>query len=149
MELEQLRMNFDKVYIASPFFNEKQVQRVEYVENILKENNIPFFSPRSIQFYNDFGELDGEKIFENDVKELNNADIIIALVDDKDMGTSFEIGYAHAKGKRIILVLFEDFTSKTNIMLACAGPLIDYKNIVKEYHNENTEYRYIKGENLE
>lgn len=146
---EQLKMNLDKVYIASPFFNETQLNRVKYIEKELTENNIPFFSPRSVQFFKEDGTFDGEKIFQNDVDQLNNADVIVALIDDKDMGTSFEIGYAHAKGKRIILVLFEEHISQTNIMLACAGPIVNYTNVIKEYYKENTEYRYIKGKDLE
>lgn len=146
---EQLKMNFDKVYIASPFFNDVQLERVKFIEKELSDHGIEYFSPRSVQFYKEDGSFDGEKIFQNDVDQLNNADVIIALLDDKDMGTSFEIGYAHAKGKRIILVLFEEHISQTNIMLACAGPIVNYTNVIKEYYKENTEYRYIKGKDLE
>ena len=146
---EQLKMNLDKVYIAAPFFNDVQLERVKFIEKELSDHGIEYFSPRSVQFYKEDGSFDGDKIFQNDVDQLNNADVIIALLDDKDMGTSFEIGYAHAKNKRIILVLFEEHISQTNIMLACAGQIVNYTNVIKEYYKENTEYRYIKGKDLE
>lgn len=57
---------------------------------------------------------------ENDVKEVEAADIIIAIVDfddeDTDSGTAWELGYAIAQEKPTYLIRFEE-TVPTNIML--------------------------------
>ena len=57
---------------------------------------------------------------ENDVNELNKADIIVAIVDfdhqDTDSGTAWELGYAIALKKPTYLIRFED-TIPANIML--------------------------------
>jgi nucleoside 2-deoxyribosyltransferase len=58
-----------------------------------------------------------------DIKALNKADIIVASLNgtDVDSGTSFELGYAFAKGKKIF-GLHTDFrtfspTSEVNLMI--------------------------------
>lgn len=57
---------------------------------------------------------------ENDVNEINKADIIVAIVDfdhqDTDSGTAWELGYAIALEKPTYLIRFED-TIPANIML--------------------------------
>ncbi|WP_240724973.1 nucleoside 2-deoxyribosyltransferase, partial [Onishia niordana] len=57
---------------------------------------------------------------ENDVKEVEAADVIVAILDydgqDTDSGTAWELGYAIAKGKPTFLVRFEEDVPG-NIML--------------------------------
>jgi nucleoside 2-deoxyribosyltransferase len=49
--------------------------------------------------------------------------LVLAQISEKDIGTAFEIGYARALGKDIVLVGFDekDFERKTNLMLAFAA----------------------------
>jgi nucleoside 2-deoxyribosyltransferase len=52
--------------------------------------------------------LSSESIFAKDIQDIDNSSIIFARLDTaKGFGTPFEIGYAYAKGKQIILIVPE------------------------------------------
>lgn len=140
----------EHIYIASPFFNDVQLERVKGIENRLQEYNISFFSPRLCQVHTKDGHFDGPAIFKNNVDHIDECTTMVAIIDDKDTGTAFEIGYALAKGKRVILVMHQsEQVSKTNIMLACAGPIVLPWNLIDEIVHENKDYVYIVGKDLE
>jgi len=89
-----------KVYIASPFFNPTQLERVIWIEKNLGSLGIKFFSPRS------FGTLQGmtieekrkasREIYNSNVDEIKDCTVLLAVLDSKDTGTTFELGYAAA-----------------------------------------------------
>jgi hypothetical protein len=100
-----MKMRF---YIASPFFNKTQLEKVEKVESILKYlseyDEVEYFSPRLSGCSKLFGELKTSNqkdelkfkllskiIFENNVRQLLDTDYLI-LLDEKDAGTLFELG---------------------------------------------------------
>lgn len=97
-----------RFYIASPFFNKTQLEKVEKVESILKYlseyDEVEYFSPRLSGCSKLFGELKTSNqkdelkfkllskiIFENNVRQLLDTDYLI-LLDEKDAGTLFELG---------------------------------------------------------
>ena len=142
----------DKVYIASPLFNPTQIERIQQVEEMCEHNEIEYFSPRSAQFGSvEEGLTDGNArlIFNNNVEEVENCDVLIAILDDKDTGTAWEIGMAFALNKRIILVQFDKTkVSKTNIMLSnCGNGLTHIDDLYSEYIGINN--RYLKYGELE
>jgi nucleoside 2-deoxyribosyltransferase len=112
------------IYLASPFFSPEQVDRVQRVENALEDNPFiaEYFSPMRQQMdMFPFGSKQWrEAVFANDIHNLEWADIIVAVHDFEehhvDSGTAFEIGYAYAKGKPVILVHEKD--TKVNLMLS-------------------------------
>jgi len=113
-----------RYYIAAPFFNQTQLQRVIEVENLLTIMQVEFFTPRLYGVIKDMSEADRLKnmrgIYDMNIMMLHRCDGMIALVDDKDTGTIFELGYAVAiklKGDRKIITL--SFENKpVNVMLA-------------------------------
>lgn len=89
----------DAYYIASGFFNDKQVATVDKIEASLDGLNIRYFSPRneSIPF---FKETDPEiksmmtkLIFNNNLDCMNACNKYIVNLQDEDQGTIFEYGY--------------------------------------------------------
>jgi nucleoside 2-deoxyribosyltransferase len=56
------------------------------------------FSP-----YHNVGHGPASKVVPADIKALDESDIVFALADGLDSGTIFEIGYARAKGKPVIV----------------------------------------------
>lgn len=110
-----------KVYIAAPFFNREQLTRVSNIETILAREGIAFFSPRSLGVLKDLSPAERDEassiIFNKNVEMLDWCDIVIAVIDDKDTGTIWEMGYGKGKGKKIIA--FTSYPSKpVNLMLA-------------------------------
>jgi nucleoside 2-deoxyribosyltransferase len=123
MVKEQLKKSV-RIFIASPFFNEEQLERVQRLENALARNPYvaDFFSARFHQFPQlKFGSKEWRRItFQNDLKYLRRADVVVAIHDFEglqvDSGTAFEIGYAYALQKPIILI--KEKPSVINLMLA-------------------------------
>ena len=99
------------VYVAGPLFSEAERGFLNLmVDTLAKASGLDsvtdFFLP-----HRDGGELGkGPKrkdIFELDIKQVNSAKIIVALLDgqDVDSGTCIELGYGYAKGKKIFGLL--------------------------------------------
>ena len=95
-----------KVYIAGPLFDDHERSYLEKISNILERNSFETFLP-----HRDAGLVEGEFtikkksiIFDTDMKYLESADIVVALLTgrDVDSGTSAEIGYAYALNKQLI-----------------------------------------------
>ena len=96
------------IYIAGPFFNEEQVELIEAIETCLDFNQLEYYSPRSegvlMNMTPEEKKARMKYIFDKNIEMLNAADTVIAVIDNYDTGTVFEIGYAYAKGKRIITI---------------------------------------------
>jgi len=98
-----------KVFIAGPLFSQAEREFNIKVDEKLREHGFETFLPQR-----DVGKLDellvkeGKRayfmIFERDLKGLDWANAVVAILDgpDVDSGTAFEVGYAFAKGKPVI-----------------------------------------------
>jgi nucleoside 2-deoxyribosyltransferase len=135
-----------KVYIAAPFFNPEQLAQVIAVENLLKEREVEFFSPRSFGVIKDMTPEEKERemknIYNMNVEKLLWCDVAIVLVDHKDTGTTWELGFLsgvnnQSKGDfqetKIITVSLEK--KPVNVMLrycinAHAETLINLEQII-------------------
>lgn len=113
-----------RVFIASPFFTEEQLDRVKRLEHALMQNPYvaEIFSARFHQFEHlPFGSKEWRrKVFKNDLRNLRRADVVVGIRDFEgkyvDSGTAFEIGYAYALQKPIILINEKNATM--NLMMA-------------------------------
>ena len=130
-----------KIYFAGPWFTVEQ--RMVYCQALLQttcKHNHDIYIPK-------FVKLSPLETFVSNVDNINDCDMMIALVDYKDVGTAWEIGMAYAKNKPIYLVgSTEDvfLKSKTNLMLAFTGKCILLKDIPKLLTNSLTESDYVK-----
>jgi nucleoside 2-deoxyribosyltransferase len=78
------------------------------------------------------------RIFSENLRALENADTIVAIIDgaDADSGTTWEMGYAFAHGKQVI-ALRTDFRrsgnhEKVNLMLEESATVVDStKNLLE------------------
>ncbi len=91
-----------KAYVASPIFTEGERIFLEKVEKVCIECGIDTFMPHKDVGFSE----DKRKIFLEDKEGLDGSDFVIAVINlNKDIGTAWEIGYAYAKGKRIIAIV--------------------------------------------
>ena len=110
-----------KIYLAAPFFNESEIARVDKVKKILRDKGLDVFVPmehQNPQF--EFGSMEWRKAtFKNDVDHIDWADLVVAIIANgnyDDSGTAWELGYAYATNKPVILV---NPTGETiNLMIA-------------------------------
>jgi len=88
------------IYIAGPLFTEGERYFLEEMEKICSEKGFKTHLP-----HRDVNQkLDTKSVFENDMRLLDETDIIIAVLDgpDVDSGTAFELGYGYAHNKYLI-----------------------------------------------
>lgn len=95
------------VYIAAPFFNPDQITRVALVETLLEKHGLTYFSPRKQSAIGPIADPEvREKAFQMNVSGIEEAQMVIAITDGKDMGTIFEAGHAYASQIPVIYVAF-------------------------------------------
>ena len=97
-----------KVYLASPFFNDKELEILSQIEEILESKGLIVFKPKDNQFDNlEKGSNPWSlATFNNDKKFIDWSDIVVAVYHGaySDSGTSWEIGYAYGTQKPVIVV---------------------------------------------
>ena len=112
--------DIDRIYIAGPLFKDSHIDVIKSIESLLDEADIPYFSPR------EFGVIANElmtkkrmkRIYDMNIDMVAQCDTMIAIIDDRDTGTVFEIGYASAMSKKIITYSSQGYG--VNVMLAHA-----------------------------
>jgi len=107
-------------YIAGPLFSEEQRKKLEQIEKLCKEGGFSTFLP-----HRDAGLWDRDdhkEIFEKDLQGLKKCDLVVALVEEEDCGTSWEIGYAYSNKIKVIALGNKEHT---DIMLKHSAILVE------------------------
>lgn len=119
-EIEEDKM-FD-FYLASPFFNEEQCEREEFVKNSLRERGYSVYAPREhgIVAKNESNSVIKE-VFDSNVESIKSSKRVIAITDGKDMGTIWEVGYAYGIGKEVVYFAETLGNNPFNLMLSESG----------------------------
>jgi len=111
-----------KVYIASPFFNPKQVNQVEYIKETLTKLGYEYFSPKDYFVLDPNATAeDRKRIFDVNVEKIEWADFVLCNTEAKDLGTIWEAGFSHGIGKPVIFFAEGLPDGKFNVMLSEAG----------------------------
>jgi nucleoside 2-deoxyribosyltransferase len=122
------------IYFAHPNFNSKQLTERNLILSTLNtiSQDIKVIDPFEINIDFDI-KVEARKMFINNCNAISDANVIVANITEKDVGTAFEIGYAYAKDIKIILVDFNKIASQTNIMLSqgCNSYVRNIKDLVK------------------
>lgn len=87
-----------QVYLAGPFFDLAQVWMVQEARRNLQEMGLRVFSP-----YHDIGLGAAEDVVMKDLEGIRESDLVLAVTDGLDAGTIYEIGFARALGKPVIV----------------------------------------------
>ena len=114
-----------KIYIAGPFFSEREKKLINIVIDIAKKNwpDAELFIP--MEHFIIGGETMpnsewAKKVREMDIEAIKECDIILALYYGhySDTGTVFEIGYGSALGKEIYIA---NLDTTTSLMVTSSG----------------------------
>lgn len=112
-----------RIYLASPFFNDKELDYYEKVLNILEKKNLIVYAPlkNEISRENKTKEQWARQTFSKDIEEIKKADAIVMLFYGlySDSGTSWECGYAYATNKPVVVVHLHE--GKSNCMINCGS----------------------------
>jgi nucleoside 2-deoxyribosyltransferase len=113
-------------YIAGPLFNEGERWFDEQIEQCALKAGFTTFVPHRDQVITIDGREDIFRIFAEDLRNVDNADVVIANLNGvtSDDGTAWELGYAYAKGKHLVGVYTDwrlQFQYQTvNLMIECS-----------------------------
>lgn len=122
-----------RVYFAHPCFTEDQ----RALKKAFLDRLSPLIEGSGIEIVDPFDytpviEDNPEKKLElaEDIKRecirlLESCDVVLALVDFDDTGTAFEVGYAHAVGKPVILISSGECSSANAMLLGAAKAVIE------------------------
>lgn len=115
-----------KVYLAAPFFTPEQLSFVEKLEDMIATKGYSLFSPRlgsNAKIMNEMFKRKQQptadlrlKVFTDNWVNIDDADLIVAFIDDFDVGVMWEIGYAFARQVPIVTVTNHNYGC--NLMLA-------------------------------
>lgn len=93
----EVRSGTGIVYLASPFFDIGQRWLVEETRSILLDMGVKVFSP-----VHEVGPGPAEIVAPEDLKGLDNSQVVLAVLNGLDAGTIFEVGYAVKMGIPVI-----------------------------------------------
>lgn len=86
------------VYLAGPFFKLSELWIIEEARDQLFAMGLNVFSP-----FHDIGPGPAGIVVPADIKAIAECDFIYAITDGLDSGTIYEIGYARALGKPVVV----------------------------------------------
>lgn len=117
-----------QVYLAGPFFDLMQLWMVEQARDHLSSMGLRVFSP-----YHDIGLGAADDVVEKDLIAIRESDVVFAIVDGLDPGTIYEVGYARAIGKPVV-VFCERHQGEGTKMMEGSGCIMcdDYSTAI--YH---------------
>ena len=88
------------IYLAGPFFNVAERWLLNEARNTLLNLGNIVFSP-----LHDVGFGDSSEIATKDIEGLVNSEVVLAILNGLDAGTLFEIGYARALHKKVVILI--------------------------------------------
>ncbi len=121
-------MRQPRLYLAAGVFSSFDRQRNSAVAQRLIECGYSVFLPQDVRTHAG-GRPSADIIFKECVNGIDDSDLVVGLVDgpDVDSGAAWEIGYAYARGKPIV-VLRSDYRSAehgpVNIMIEFSSRLV-------------------------
>jgi nucleoside 2-deoxyribosyltransferase len=139
-----------RVYLASPFFNDKEIGYLEQVEEILAEKGLKVFSPmrKPIAENVEVGSRQWSiETFMDDIKHIKWAEIVVGIYHGNysDSGTAWEFGYAYATDKPVILVHVGE---NSNLMVHEGAHANITLEKLKEYDFDELASSFYTGEML-
>lgn len=115
------------IYLASPFFTPTQLATVQAIEEAIAATpGLECYSPRKDGVLQDMSSEERAasyaRVYQKNTDMIETCDALIAVLDEKDSGTLFEMGYARGyHGSSNMTFHMFSFTSavqtKTNVML--------------------------------
>lgn len=110
-----------KIYLASPFFNDYELECVQRAEEILFARGLQVFSPRlnEVRGAEDNQALWSKETFLNDRRFIDWADVVVMLYHGNysDSGTAWEAGYACGTHTPVVVVHVGKGDCGSNLMV--------------------------------
>lgn len=117
-----VKKTIKNIYLAGPFFTMSERWLINELRNSLIDFGNNVFSPFHDVGIVDSGNINSDSvaIAEKDLDGLINCDVVLAVISGTDAGTLFEIGYAKANNKKVV-ILSQNVNSNDLTMLIGTG----------------------------
>ncbi|MCE7521200.1 PfkB family carbohydrate kinase [Halomonas titanicae] len=125
--LPQSSMHSPLVYLAGPFFSLAQLWIVEEARGLLLDMGLRVFSP-----VHDVGHGPAEDVVQKDIDAIHKCDLMLAIGDGLDAGTIYEIGYARALKKPVVMYV-ENESKEDQKMMAGSDCIISKDFVTSIY----------------
>ena len=111
-----------KIYLASPFFNNQEIEKYDNVIDSLREQGFDVFVPREHTVPNGWdmpNHIWAENVFAVDYLAITKCDVVVVLNFGmySDSGTAWECGCAYALGKKVLNVLCGEEDEEYSLMM--------------------------------
>ena len=149
---EQIKYYEYDFYLASPFFKDSQIQREEAVKNALRNEGYTVYSPRENGILTpDATDEVRTKIFKENCEAIQKSHRILAITDEKDIGTIWEAGYSYGIGKEVVYYAETLGNNPFNVMLGKSGIGIftNYNDLVEAAASNMFNNKNEKGLNVQ
>lgn len=137
-----------KIYLASPFFTHEQLSAVRALETAMDLAEIDYYSPRSEGVLIDMTQKEKVQrkaaIYKLNIDNIKECDKMVAIIDDRDTGTIWEMGYATALGKDIITLSVKDYGLNVMIAESVRAHTLSIDDAIKCIKDENNKGTLIK-----
>ena len=98
-----------RLFLSGPFFNDEEVERIGHVKSALEELGFDVYSTSHRNLPIDLGSRAQKSMrFKLLCREIEKSDGVLAVLDGRDAGTIWEMGYAFALGKPVIAFTEKD-----------------------------------------
>ena len=89
-----------RCYIGAGWFTQSQEAARKIILNELKKSGLDYYSPKDHGIFK--SGMNPEDIFQENIKQIQSCDFMIASTEGKDMGTLFECGCAYTSKKPLV-----------------------------------------------
>ena len=130
-----------RIYLASPFFGEKERQNALKVSEILRLDGHEVYVPLEHKIVNawDLPNYEwGKKVFETDLEALENCNIVVCLSYGRisSAGTNWEAGYAFGMDIPVIVVEMENVNLMSLMLMNGSHAVLKGIDSLAEYDFE-------------
>lgn len=134
-----------KIYLASPFFNDKEILIYDEVIKKLRQKH-EVFVPREHVIENAWEMTNkewGKAVFDMDVEAIRDCDVVVALNWGmySDSGTAWECGFAYGIGKKVINLICDQEKEYSVMMINGAE---EVKNLEDELFEIETSINILQ-----
>jgi nucleoside 2-deoxyribosyltransferase len=116
-----------KIFLAAPLFNKSQRDFNAKIAKKLRDEGFDVWLAQEHRFISKGTRREKEKIFQEDIQALRESDIVVGVLDGKDVdaGTAFELGCAYILGKKLVGLKtdYRTFSKIENVNLIIETPL--------------------------
>lgn len=133
-----------KIYLASPFFNNSELARYNWVIAQLRGVGYEVYVPQEHEIENAW-ELSNEDwaraVYLADIKALREADVVMVLNFGmySDSGTAWEAGYAYGLDKEVVHILCGGENATYSLMMINGNDkVVDYR--ILPYWEDNAAH---------